>query len=70
MGFSENVKFFSAIISSITLCVIYVMNNFNNTELERKLMTNFQKVKFNLSLSFIGAFITSSLVTIWFIIKK
>ncbi|MDO6448078.1 hypothetical protein [Oceanobacillus profundus] len=56
------------IITSLGLvgnCIIYIINNFNTTVVERKLMSNFQKVRYPLSLSFVSAIVVSTFIIVF-----
>lgn len=50
-----NAGLFSSSLALVISSLIYVINNFNTREIERRLMSNFQKIRYGLSLSLICA---------------
>ncbi|WP_322555776.1 hypothetical protein, partial [Sporosarcina beigongshangi] len=65
MQYLINAGLLSSSVALIASSIIYIINNINTKEIERKLMSNFQKVRYSLSLAFISSFVFSVLITMW-----
>lgn len=57
-----NISFISSSLTLVISCLIYVINNFNAKEIEVNLMSNFQKIRYGLSLSLVSAVALSIII--------
>lgn len=64
-----NAGLISSSLALIAGSLVNIINNINTKEIERKLMSNFQKIQYSLSLSLIGAIAGAIVITIWSMIK-
>jgi len=64
-----NTGLLSSTIALILSSIIYVINNFNTKDVERKLMSNFHKIRYVLSLSLVSAFLNTIVILVLYMIK-